>query len=287
MVGTNHLNEWTIQRKYIQRFERVVVLQMMQGGLTEEQAKRHFEYAVYAEANNKWLLKPIAYEYIDQQFAIIYEDFDGQPLQQLIHKKMPLHQFLYIAIELVNACISLHQKGLLYGRLNPKYIFIHSTSLQLKVMSSTMVTKWDEQIQYEWTLSVDMDGLPYMAPEQTGRLPVGVDERTDLYLLGVLFYEMITQKSLFKSENSVDCIFDILTKKPDFTVFEKANDLTILKMIVEKLLEKNPDNRYQSAVGLKEDLIRVQKQLADGVNDILFPLGQGDQILYPKPSSKL
>ncbi len=132
-----------------------------------------------------------------------------------------------------------------------------------------------------------MDELPYIAPEQTGRLPIGVDERTDLYALGVLFYEMITQKSLFKSENSVDCIFDILTKKPDFTVFEKANDLTILKMIVEKLLEKSPDNRYQSAVGLKEDLIRVQQQLAEGVNEILFPLGQGDQILYPKPSSKL
>ena len=287
MIGTSNLTKWTIQRKYIQRFERVVILQMMQGVLTEEQAKSYFEYAVYAEANNKWLLKPIAYEYVDQQFAIIYEDFEGQPLQQLIKRQIPVHQFLYIAIELVNACISLHQKGLLYGRLNPKYVFINSTSLQMKLMSSTMVTKWNEHIQNELTLSVDVDGLPYMAPEQTGRLPIGVDERTDLYLLGVLFYEMLTQKSLFESENSVDCIFDILTKKPDFTIFEKANDLTILKLIVEKLLEKNPDNRYQSAVGLKEDLMRVQQQLADGVSEILFPLGQGDQILYPKPSSKL
>ena len=105
-----------------------------------------------------------------------------------------------------------------------------------------------------------------------------MDERTDLYLLGVLFYEMITQKSLFKSNNSLDCIFDILTKKPDFTVFEKANDLPILKLIVEKLLEKNPDNRYQSAVGLKDDLIRVQQQLAEGVNEVLFPLGQSEPL---------
>ncbi len=137
MLRTYNLTEWTLQRKYIQRFERVVILQIMQEVLNEEQAKHYFDYAVYAEENNKWLLKPIAYEHIDQQFAIIYEDFDGQPLQQLIQKQMPVHQFLYIAIELVNAYISLHQKGLLYGRLNPKYIFIHSTSLQLKLISST------------------------------------------------------------------------------------------------------------------------------------------------------
>ena len=147
MLGTYNLTEWTLQRKYIQRFERVVILQIMHGILTEEQAKRYFEYAVYAEENNKWLLKPIAYEYVDQQFAIIYEDFDGQPLQQLIKKQIPVHQFLYIAIELVNACISLHQKSLLYGRLNPKYIFINSISLQIKLIPSTMVTKWNENIE--------------------------------------------------------------------------------------------------------------------------------------------
>lgn len=282
MLETDNSIDLTIQRKYLQRFERVVILQIIPGVFNEEQAKRYFEYAVYAEENNRWLLKPIAYEHANQQLMIIYEDFSGQPLTYFIQKQIPVNQFLYIATELVNACISLHQKGLLLGHLNPRNILIHSTSLQVK-----MISKWQVNTENDLKFPVKTEDLPYIAPEQTGRLPIEVDERADLYILGVFFYEMISKKSLFAANNSVDCIFDILTKKPDFSEFEKANDLKILRMIVERLLEKNPDNRYQSAVGLKEDLLRVQQLLAEGANEILFPIGQDDKILHPRPSAKL
>ncbi|WP_332650080.1 ATP-binding protein [Lysinibacillus sp. 54212] len=287
MLETYNPTDLTLQRKYLQRFQRVVILQIIPGFFNEEGAKHYFDYAVYAEENNRWLLKPIAYEHANQQLIMIYEDFAGQPLPYLIQKGIPVNQFLYIAIELVNALISLHQKGLLIGHLNPRNILIHSTSLQIKLVSASMLTKWNANTENAVELAVSTEELPYIAPEHTGRLPIEVDERSDLYVLGVLFYEMISKKRLFNADNSVDCIFDILTKKPDFTHFEKENDLKILKMIVERLLEKNPDNRYQSAVGLKKDLKRVRQQLADGVNEILFPLGQDDKNLQPKPSTKL
>ncbi|WP_431029127.1 ATP-binding protein [Lysinibacillus sp. LZ02] len=287
MLDTYRSTDWTIHRKYLPRFERVVLIQVMEGVLNEEQAKKYFDYAVFEEEHNQWLLQPIAYEYVDDEYVIVYEDFIGQPLQQLVKQQMPLHQFLHIAIELVNACISLHQKGLLYGQLNPKYIFVHATSLQVRLVKSPMTTKWGPSAGRDMTPAFELDELPYWAPEQTGRLSIEIDERTDLYTLGTIFYEMITLNKPFQADNTVDCIFDILTRVPNFSPFEKGNDLTIIKMMVQKLLEKNPEDRYQSAVSLKEDLLRIQQQIADGKSDIVFPLGQRDQQIRPKPSNKL
>ena len=154
---------------------------------------------MFSNEQNPWLLKPIAIDYIDDQYAIIYENFNGVPLKQFSNKLISLHQFLQIAIDLVNICMKMQQSGLLYLHLHPNQILINPNSLKIKLLSSEFSTKYDVESPVVIENPYErLEQLPYYAPEQTGRLHLEVDYRTDLYALGTIFTKYWAVNCLFK-----------------------------------------------------------------------------------------
>src|SRR5512136_2658130 len=95
--------------------------------------------------------------------------------------------------------------------------------------------------------------LAYMAPEQTGRMNRAVDSRSDLYALGVTFYQLLTAQLPFQADDPIGWVHCHLARTPTPPDQLRPELPAILAQIVLKLLAKVPDNRYQTAAGLERD----------------------------------
>src|SRR6202012_5187908 len=102
--------------------------------------------------------------------------------------------------------------------------------------------------------------FPYMAPEQTGRMNRSIDSRSDLYSFGVTWYEMLTGPLPFSPSSPLEWIHCHVARQP-VPVAERVNGIPdSISAIVSKLMSKNAEDRYQTAVGVELDLRRCLKE---------------------------
>ena len=106
--------------------------------------------------------------------------------------------------------------------------------------------------------------LPYVSPEQTGRMNRAIDSRSDLYTLGVTFYQLLTGRLPFEASDAIGWVHCHVARKPPPLEALRPSIPAVLSDIVLKLLAKLPDERYQSASGLAHDLERCLQQWRDG-----------------------
>ena len=115
-----------------------------------------------------------------------------------------------------------------------------------------------------------------MSPEQTGRMNRSLDYRTDFYSLGAAFYELLTNKLPFETHDVLELVHSHLAQQPLSPSQVNPEIPHILDDIVMKLLGKNAEERYQSAIGIKADLEECLNQLHSHNNISVFPLGSQD-----------
>ena len=118
--------------------------------------------------------------------------------------------------------------------------------------------------------------LPYLSPEQTGRMNRALDYRTDFYSLGATFYELLTGLPPFTVTDAMELIHCHLAKQPEPPHRIQPEIPIVVSHIVLKLLAKNAEDRYQSAYGIKADLQRCLDDLREHGTIAPFPLGQQD-----------
>ncbi|KAK2461712.1 hypothetical protein APHAL10511_006175 [Amanita phalloides] len=134
------------------------------------------------------------------------------------------------------------------------------------------------------------EALCYLAPEQTGSIETMTqDSRTDLYSLGILFWTLLVGRGQMPFEGGPLELLHSIVQKRAMPVHEVRRDVPqVLASIIEKLLSKNPDMRYQSAYGLKTDLMECQRRLLATVSSTseqsaelipLFEIGQQDRFM--------
>ena len=120
--------------------------------------------------------------------------------------------------------------------------------------------------------------LQYVAPEQTGRMPAEPNSRTDIYGLGVLFWIMLTGRPPFEAQNPIDIVQAVLGRKIPLVSSERIDVPDVIAKIIQEMTQKQMDDRYHSASGLKYDFVEVQRLLGEGDNDGLshFQIGSKD-----------
>jgi len=106
--------------------------------------------------------------------------------------------------------------------------------------------------------------LHFVAPEQTGRSIAQPDSRTDLYALGILFYNILTGELPYSAGSPLQIIQAVLSRRVPSVVDKRVDTPDALSAVIQKMVQKNIEDRYYSASGVKNDLKAIQRSLSDG-----------------------
>jgi serine/threonine protein kinase len=106
--------------------------------------------------------------------------------------------------------------------------------------------------------------LQFIAPEQTGRLPAEPDSRTDIYSLGILFWMMLTGEQAFEGETPLIIMQNVLSRRIPSLASKRMDIPEVLSAVVQKMTQKNIDDRYNSTSGLRYDLVQIRQMLCEG-----------------------
>jgi len=181
---------------------------------------------------------------------------------------MPLKEFLSFAVSISATLDDLHKKEVIHGDIRPGNINWKADNLKASLMNPSAMGAGISLFSAA--------RLPYISPEQTGRMNRFVDYRTDLYSLGVTFYELLTGEAPFISEDPLKMIHSHIAKRPQPPHESRSEVPKQISAIVMRLLEKNAEDRYQSAFGLQHDLKVCVDQLEKSGAIEGFELGLSD-----------
>ncbi|NMO50055.1 AAA family ATPase [Actinoplanes sp. TBRC 11911] len=191
-------------------------------------------------------------------------------------KPLPAHDLAGFALALARAMAEVHRREVIHRDLTPANIVVAADGTPTLVDFGLAASI--AEIRPEFTHHNEIPGtLAYLAPEQTGRTGRAVDQRADLYALGAVLYELGTGEPPFGTGDPLRLIHDHLARLPD----PPADLPEPLSKIILHLLEKEPDNRYQSADGLVHDLSRM------GDEPGRFRVGERDFPVRLLPPSRL
>ncbi len=188
--------------------------------------------------------------------SIVLVDAGGASLAELA-KPPAIDDLIRLALELARAVASMHRRSVMHRDITPANIVISAEGTPC-LIDFALASSFAE-IRPEFTHHTQIVGtLEYLAPEQTGRTGRPVDQRADLYALGGTLYELATGGPPFGSGDPLRLTHDHLARVPTPPVEVNRAVGASLSAIIMHLLEKEPDNRYQTAEGLVCDLERLR-----------------------------
>ncbi|WP_184252197.1 serine/threonine protein kinase, partial [Paraburkholderia atlantica] len=150
------------------------------------------EFALKDELDGAWAVRPLRLVREGSQTVLALEDPGGEPLARLLGAPMEIGYFLELAIGIAAALGKLHQRGLVHKDLKPAHILVHCADGQPRLTGFGLASRLPRERQAPEAPETIAGTLAYMAPEQTGRMNRSIDSRSDLYALGVTFYQMLT-----------------------------------------------------------------------------------------------
>jgi serine/threonine protein kinase len=172
------------------------------------------EHGLKDELDSAWAVRPLELLRDGDRAMLVLEDAGGEPLDRLLGRPMETAQFLRIAIPLVVALRLAHERGLIHKASNQRIFWLtsleagHGSEVSLLLRVKPVNGRRPEPPE------VIAGTLAYMAPEQTGRMNRSVDSRSDLYALGVTFYELLTGGLPFTGSDPIELIHRHLAREP-------------------------------------------------------------------------
>jgi PAS domain S-box-containing protein len=214
------------------------------------------EYALKAVLDRDWAARPVALAMRDDRMTLVLEDPGGEPLDRLLGRPLGVTQFLRIAIPLAAALRQMHERDLVHKDIKPANVLVDVPSGRVWLTGFGIASRLPREHRVPEPPEVIAGTLAYMAPEQTGRMNRSVDSRSDLYALGVTFYEMLTGTLPFSAADPMEWVHCHIARQalpPDERVAGIPGPLSAMVM---KLLAKTAEDRYQTAAGVEADLRR-------------------------------
>ncbi|WP_437902277.1 AAA family ATPase [Sorangium sp. So ce327] len=256
-----------------------VVLKVLRRDHASPRARERLlhEYEIARAIDTTAIVKLHGLEMLGGQPALVLEDFGGVSLDRLQEGPMPLERFFPLALRITDALAELHRHHVIHKDIKPQNLLENPETGQVKITDLGIACLSPREFQ-DLTRSRLIEGtLAYMAPEQTGRMNRWVDERTDLYSLGVSFYEMLTGTLPFRAASDpVEWVYCHIAQTPLAPHTLVPSVPPALSAVVLKLLSKAAEERYQSALGLRHDLEECFARWRASGTIQPFALGQRD-----------
>ena len=238
----------------------------------------HQELSITDKIDSPYVARILGLVQTEDIVALRVEDFGGQSLSAWLRDKPPsLLEGLEIAISICRGLRDIHAQMIVHRDISSSNVVWDRASQQVKIIDFGISSILDSD-HIDPHAPQQLEGnLAYMSPEQTGRMNRRVDFRTDFYSLGATLYELFTKQKPFTSNDPLELIHSHIAKSP--AVPSRVNPAlpAMLDRIIGKLMEKNAENRYQSAVGIEHDIREVLTQLQETGTVPLFTLAQRDR----------
>ncbi|HIK10641.1 MAG TPA: AAA family ATPase [Oscillatoriaceae cyanobacterium M33_DOE_052] len=244
-------------------------------------ARYQQEYEIASSLDSECSVKAYEILPLKNTLVMVLEDFGGESLRILMDsQKFTLLGFLGLAIKIAESLGELHARNIIHKDINPSNIVYNPVTGELKIIDFSIAMVLGRTHASESgaaKLSAHLEGtFAYMSPEQTGRMNRQLDYRTDFYSLGATFYELLLGELPFTSGDAMELVHAHIAKQPVPPHERLAEIPKAMSDIVMKLMAKNPEERYQSAWGLKADLATCLEQLQGGGIISEFSLGRQD-----------
>jgi PAS domain S-box-containing protein len=237
------------------------------------------EYSFAAELDPAWAAKPMAITRHEGRTILVLKDPGGQPLDRILERDqgqpLDLTRFLSTAIGLARTLGQVHQQGLIHKDIKPANVLVDDTG-NAWLTGFGIASQLPRERQSLEPPEFIAGTLAYMAPEQTGRMNRSIDSRSDLYSLGVTFYEMLTGSLPFTASDPMEWVHCHIAKQPVAPIERVGTVPASVSAITMKLLSKTAEERYQTAVGVESDLRRCLSQWESQGEIDNFTLGGHD-----------
>ncbi len=231
---------------------------------SEERERFKIEAKAAAALNHPNIATIHAIEESEDQIFIVMEYIDGVELKDKIKsEQISSDEVVNFAVQIAEGLESAHNKGIIHRDIKSQNIMITSDG-KVKIMDFGLAKiKGGSQLT---KIGSTIGTVAYMSPEQANGEEV--DQRTDIWALGVILYEMLTGKLPFEGDYDQAVIYSILNESPKPITMQRADVPETILIIIDRLLQKNPDQRYTSTKEILEDFDGVTKKDSKSQKDL-------------------
>jgi serine/threonine protein kinase len=203
----------------------------------------------------------------DGQLFIVMALYEGIPLNKKIEQgPLKIEEAIETAIQAAEGLRAAHEKGIIHRDIKSGNLMLTDKG-QVKLMDFGLAKRGDLTMLTK--TGATLGTVPYMSPEQAQGEKV--DQRTDIWSLGVVMYEMVTGRLPFPGEFEQAIVYRILHEEPEPITSLRSNVPMELERIVKKAVAKNPEERFQNTGDILVDLKSLRKGLESGISgELLF-----------------
>jgi predicted ATPase/signal transduction histidine kinase len=244
-----------------------VVLKVLRGDQpTPAEVERfRLQYEIVKDLDLDGVVRVLGQEELDQRPVLVLEDFGGVSLARYLNgRPLGLQTFLDVAVDLAQHLAAIHRRGVIHRDINPANIIINPETREVKIADFGLASRLSREAPQSREAGQTVGTLRYISPEQTGRINRCVDHRSDLYSLGATFHQLLTGAPPFAFSDPLELVHAHIARNPEAPEQLNPEVPKILSAMVQMLLAKAAEERYQTARGLAADLAQLRRRFAAG-----------------------
>ncbi|WP_165848135.1 trifunctional serine/threonine-protein kinase/ATP-binding protein/sensor histidine kinase [Paraburkholderia lacunae] len=220
------------------------------------------EFALNQSLEPEWALLAVALIRASDGPVLVHPHTGGNTFDSLADGQLPLDTFLDLSLGAVRALAKLHRRSWLHSDLRPTSLFVDQDGA-VKLRSFAHARKLRNDTEASGTMRADF--AAYAAPEQVASENARIDERSDLYSLGVTLFRLLTGSMPYKASSTSEWIHAHVAMQPSPPGAFRNGVPAILERAILKLIAKEPGERYPSCDSLQHDLEHIRRDwLAPG-----------------------
>lgn len=259
--------------------EKSVILKVFRGdtGNTQIASQYQHEFDLLSLFDSDFIIKAHSLHRDQIGYTLVLENSQSLSLKEILKDHiLDLEEKLIIALKLIEGIGIIHRNGVIHKDINPSNIIYNRATGQIKLIDFGIATQLPKEFAEAKPSQALAGTLPYMAPEQTGRMNRGIDYRTDFYSLGITLYELFTNSRPFENIDKLQLIHAHLAAEPTPPASKVPTLPKAISNLILKLIEKAAEDRYQGCWGIKTDLKKCLDFIQRGEIEFDFKLGEED-----------